>query len=126
MTSLLLDTHTLIWALENNPTLSEAARSAIIDGRNTVFVSAVSVWEISIKRALGKLDVPDNLLEEIEAHRFTPLEISLQHGEAAGKLPAIHQDPFDRMLIAQAQLEGLVLVTRDQHIPKYAVQCLPA
>lgn len=79
-----------------------------------------------IKRALGKLDAPDNLLEEIKAHRFTPLEISLQHADAAGKLPAIHQDPFDRMLVAQAQLEELVLVTRDQHIPKYAVKCLPA
>ncbi|MBJ6611680.1 MAG: type II toxin-antitoxin system VapC family toxin [Candidatus Thiothrix moscowensis] len=126
MMNLLLDTHTLIWALENNPTLSNAARAAIIDGRNAVFVSSVSVWEISIKRALGKLDVPDNLLEEIAVHRFTPLEISLQHADVAGKLPPIHQDPFDRMLIAQAQLEGLVLVTRDQHIPKYAVQCLTA
>ena len=71
---LLLDTRTLIWALEDNPTLSAAAREAIVDGNNIVFVSAVSVWEISIKKALGKLDAPDTLLEEIERHRFTPLE----------------------------------------------------
>jgi PIN domain nuclease of toxin-antitoxin system len=73
--NLLLDTHTLIWALEDNPALTTAAREAIIDGNNTVYVSAVSVWEISNKQALGKLDAPDTLLEEIERHRFTPLAI---------------------------------------------------
>jgi PIN domain nuclease of toxin-antitoxin system len=123
---LLLDTHTLIWALEDNPTLSAAAREAIVDGNNIVFVSAVSVWEISIKKALGKLDAPDTLLEEIERHRFTPLEITLEHGDRAGKLPQIHLDPFDRMLIAQAQSEQLVLVTRDPDIQKYQVHCLTA
>ena len=123
---LLLDTHTLIWALEDNPALSAAAREAIIDGNNIVFVSAVSVWEISIKKALGKLDAPDTLLEEIERHRFTPLEIALEHGDRAGKLPPIHLDPFDRMLIAQAQSEQLTLVTRDPEIQKYRVHCLVA
>ena len=124
--NLLLDTHTLIWALEGNPGLSAAAREAIIDGDNIVFVSAVSVWEISIKKALGKLDAPDTLLEEIDRHRFTPLEITLEHGDRAGKLPPIHMDPFDRMLIAQAQSEQLTLVTRDNEIQKYQVQCLLA
>lgn len=124
--NLLLDTHTFIWALEGNPGLSAAAREAIIDGDNIVFVSAVSVWEISIKKALGKLDAPDTLLEEIERHRFTPLEITLEHGDRAGKLPPIHMDPFDRMLIAQAQSEQLTLVTRDHEIQKYQVQCLLA
>ncbi len=124
--NLLLDTHTLIWALEGNPGLSAAAREAIIDGDNIVFVSAVSVWEISIKKALGKLDAPDTLLEEIERHRFTPLEITLEHGDRAGKLPPIHMDPFDRMLIAQTQSEQLTLVTRDNEIQKYQVQCLLA
>jgi PIN domain nuclease of toxin-antitoxin system len=85
--NLLLDTHTLIWVLENNSTLTAAARKAIIDGDNTVYVSAVSVWEISIKKALGKLDAPDTLLEEIERHRLTPLEITLEHSDRAGKLP---------------------------------------
>ena len=124
--NLLLDTHTLIWTLADNPELAAAAREAIIDGNNIVFVSAVSVWEISIKRALGKLDAPDTLLEEIERHRFTPLEIALAHADRAGKLPPIHLDPFDRMLIAQAQSEQLTLVTRDAEIQKYAVHCLMA
>lgn len=124
--NLLLDTHTLIWALENNPTLSAAAHDAIIDGENTVYVSAVSVWEISIKRALGKLDAPDTLLKEIARHRFTPLEIALAHADLAGKLPPLHLDPFDRMLIAQAQSEQLILVTRDADIQKYPVHCLVA
>lgn len=124
--NLLLDTHALIWALENNPTLSQAAREAIIDGENMVFVSAASVWEISIKQALGKLEVPDNLLEEIELHRFTLLDINAVHANEAGKLPPIHHDPFDRVLIAQAQVENLVLVTRDGFIPRYEVKTLIA
>jgi len=123
---LLLDTHTLIWALEDNPALSAAAREAIIDGNNIVFVSAVSVWEISIKKALGKLDAPDTLLEEIERHRFTPLEIALEHGDRAGKLPPIHLDPFDRMLIAQAQVEGLTILTADPQFRRYDVEVLAA
>ena len=124
--NLLLDTHTLIWTLADNPELAAAAREAIIDGNNIVFVSAVSVWEISIKKAMGKLDAPDTLLEEIGRHRFTPLEIALAHADRAGKLPPIHLDPFDRMLIAQAQSEQLTLVTRDAEIQKYAVHCLVA
>ncbi len=124
--NLLLDTHTLIWVLEDHPALATAAREAIIDGNNTVFVSAISVWEISIKKALGKLEAPDTLLEEIERHRFTPLEVTLEHGDRAGKLPPIHLDPFDRMLIAQAQSEQLALVTRDAEIQKYPVHCLLA
>ena len=122
--NLLLDTHTLIWALEDNPSLSELARVAIVDGENMVFVSAVSVWEISIKKTLGKLEAPDTLLDEIERIRFTPLDITLEHADRAGKLPAIHMDPFDRMLIAQAQSEQLTLITRDAEIQKYQVRCL--
>lgn len=124
--NLLLDTHALIWALANDPALDAGARKAIIDGRNLVFVSAANVWEISIKRALGKLEAPDNLLEEIDAHRFTHLDMTARHADAAGRLPNIHADPFDRMLVAQAQLEKLVLVTRDEFIPQYAVKCLKA
>ena len=124
--NLLLDTQVLIWALENNPTLSDAAREAIVDGENLIFVSAVSVWEISVKQAMGKLRVPDNLIEEIQIHRFTPLEISLQHAQLAGRLPAIHKDPFDRMLIAQSILEKLSIVTRDQIMNKYKANVLIA
>ena len=124
--NLLLDTHTLIWALENNPTLSEPARKAILENSNLVYVSAVSAWEMSIKQALGKLKIPSNLAQEMEQHRFTELKITIEHSQRAGNLPAIHQDPFDRMLVAQAQIEGLVLVTRDSIIPKYSVKALMA
>ena len=124
--NLLLDTHVLIWALENNPTLSEPARNAIIDGNNMVFVSAASVWEMSIKKAMGKLNVPDNLDEEIKLHRFTPLDINAEHAELAGQLPDIHKDPFDRMLIAQSIIEKLTLVSRDKLIANYKVKLIKA
>ena len=124
--NLLLDTHVLIWALENNSTLSEPARAAIIDGSNMVFVSPVSAWEISIKKAMGKLEAPDNLYQEIKLHRFTELNINIQHAQLAGELPDIHKDPFDRMLIAQAMIEKLTLVTRDSLIVQYDVTTLQA
>jgi len=124
--NILLDTHVLIWALENNPTLSDDAGKSIIQGKNIVFVSSASIWEIAIKISLGKLEAPDNLQEEIKLHRFTPLSITHDHAELAGKLPPIHKDPFDRMLIAQAITEKLTLVTRDEKICRYAVSTLTA
>jgi PIN domain nuclease of toxin-antitoxin system len=124
--NILLDTHALIWALENNPELSNTARDVIIDGRNMVFVSAASVWEISIKCAMGKLIVPDNLQEEIVLHRFTHLPINHAHAELAGQLPDIHKDPFDRMLVAQAMVEKLTLVSRDKFIAEYDVKVIKA
>ncbi len=124
--NLLLDTHVLIWALENNPKLSVEAREAIIDGKNLVFVSAASAWEISIKEAMGKIEIPDNLIKEINQHRFIQLNIDFDHVRLAGKLPDIHKDPFDRMLIAQAIIEKLTLVTRDRLIARYDVNLLDA
>ena len=124
--NLLLDTHVLIWVFEDNPTLSSVARDAIIDAGNMVFVSSVSVWEIGIKKALGKLVVPDNLLELVKQHRFTELAINFEHADYVNHLPDIHKDPFDRMLIAQASIEKLTLVTRDGLIPQYSVKCLKA
>jgi PIN domain nuclease of toxin-antitoxin system len=124
--NLLLDTHTLIWTLENNPTLSSKARDVIIDGKNMIFVSSVSAWEISIKKSMGKLETPDNLYEEIQLHRFTELKINFEHALLAGNLPAIHKDPFDRMLISQAIIEKLTLITRDKQIAQYNVNCLTA
>ena len=126
MKRLLLDTHTFLWWLADDPSLGEKARAVIADGRNDVYVSAASIWEISIKRALGKLEAPDDLEQVVEDENFIRLPISLFHAEAAGKLQPLHHDPFDRMLVAQAQSEGLTLVTADEHIPGYGVHTLPA
>ena len=123
---LLLDTHVLLWALTDDPSLSAAARAAIVDGRNRVVVSAVSAWEITIKRSLGKLRAPADLAKEVAAHRFTPLAVSLEHALAVGALPDLHRDPFDRLLVAQAGVEGLTIVTRDRAIARYDVDVLGA
>ena len=126
MQRLLLDTHTLLWAIEDNPGLNADARSAIVDPLNDVFVSAASVWEIAIKRSLGRLEAPDNLGEEVSKAGFIELAVTIRHGELAARLPPHHGDPFDRMLVAQAQAEGLVLVTRDRVLAQYAVNTLTA
>ncbi len=124
--NLLLDTHALLWWLDDAPQLSPEARNAVVDPGNKVFVSAASVWEVSIKAALGKLVVPDDFLVAIRADEFVEVPITFNHAHAVGKLPAIHNDPFDRMLIAQAQCESLRLVTRDQAILQYDVPFLLA
>ena len=123
---LLLDTHALLWTLRNDPAIGPRARRTIADKRNEVFVSAVSVWEIAIKRARERLDVPEHLLEEIAETGFRELPITSFHGEQAGALPLLHRDPFDRMLIAQAQAEGLILVTADAAIERYSVRTMAA
>jgi PIN domain nuclease of toxin-antitoxin system len=89
-------------------------------------VSAASAWEISIKKALGKLTAPDDLEQQVQDGGFAPLPISIAHGVAAGRLPHHHEDPFDRMLIAQAFAEGLAIVTRDKRFGDYGVALLPA
>lgn len=123
--NLLLDTHVLLWALDDDPSLSQAARNAIINGNNIVFVSAATAWEISIKRALGKLRTPaGDYLEELRRHRFTPLDITSEHALAVEGLPPHHADPFDRMLVAQAQIEGLTLITHDSRIQAYDVRTI--
>ena len=124
--NLLLDTHVLLWWLENNRSLSKAARSAIAQPSNLVFVSAVNALEITIKKALGKLKAPDNLEDEITANRFQSLPVTIAHALAVGKLPPHHNDPFDRLLIAQADVEGLTIVTHDARIKKYGVLYIDA
>ena len=123
---LLLDTHTLLWWLAEDATLSRNARETIADPANQIFVSAASAWEIAIKKAAGRLRAPDDLEEQIEHNRFTPLPISLQHTTTAGALPNHHRDPFDRMLMAQGKIEQLTIVTRDDHIPDYGVEVIRA
>jgi PIN domain nuclease of toxin-antitoxin system len=124
--NLLLDTHTLLWWLDNTPSLSEAARAVISQAESIVWVSAASAWEIAIKRAIGKLRVPGNLEHELARHRFLPLGITIGHALAVEDLPSYHSDPFDRMLVAQAKIEGLTIVTRDPTIPRYGVPCIRA
>ena len=121
---LLLDTSALLWWLAGKG-LTDQAREAVADPDNLVAVSAVSAWEISVKKALGKLDAPDNLEHQIQAGGFTPLPVTIAHGIAAGQLPRHHDDPFDRMLIAQAVAEGLTIVTRDKRFSDYHVALLP-
>lgn len=123
---LLLDTHALLWALGLPDELQPEARLAIEDIRNDVFVSAASAWEIAIKRALGRLDAPSDLVEAIRAVGFGELPIRVAHALAVERLPPLHRDPFDRMLIAQAVVEGLTIVTRDPHFEPYGVDVLAA
>ncbi len=123
---LLLDAHALLWWLADDPTLSDAARTAIADPSSDVLVSAASVWEISIKRALGKLDAPDGLLDAIDASGFVGLPITLADGDAVAALPGHHRDPFDRMLVAQAARVEAIIVSRDQAFSDYACEVLRA
>ena len=120
---LLLDTLTLLWWLADSPQLSAKARSAVARA-STVYVSAVTVWEISIKKACGKLKAPDDLEEALLMSDFAQLPITAAHAWAAGALPLHHHDPFDRMLIAQARAESLTLATRDETMRKYPVRVL--
>jgi PIN domain nuclease of toxin-antitoxin system len=122
---LLLDTHALLWWLADEG-LSAQARDAIADPANLVAVSAASAWEISIKKALGKLAAPDDLAPQVQAGGFVALPISIAHAVAAGTLDRHHEDPFDRMLIAQAFAEGLTIVTRDKRFQDYGVALIPA
>ena len=126
MKRILLDTHAFLWWLEDNAKLGPEVRSVIADSRNDVYVSAATTWEISIKRSLGKLVAPEDMDSIVEEEGFIPLPISLFHGDQAGQLPDYHKDPFDRMLIAQAQAEGLVIVTCDEKFPPYKVRLINA
>lgn len=121
-----LDTHTFLWWLDDPKLLSQAARRAIRDGRNTVYVSAAAVWEIAIKRSLGKLDAPNDLEAAMVANRFLPLPVTVAHALAVEVLPDHHRDPFDRLLIAQARHEGFRLVSRDPQVARYDVPLIVA
>jgi PIN domain nuclease of toxin-antitoxin system len=124
--NLLLDTHTVLWWLSDDPALSETARAAIADPENTVFLSAVVVWEIRIKQGIGKLDLPDDFGEVLDKQRFGELPVTVDHAHTIGELPAVHRDPFDRMLVAQAMVERMVIVTRDKSIADYDVDVIVA
>ncbi len=126
MRRLLLDTHAFLWWLADDEKLGPGARDAIADPTNRVFVSAVTGWEIAIKRMLGKLQAPDGLDAAVEQEGFVHLPIRFGHGEQAGALPLHHRDPFDRMLVAQCKMEALELVSADPAMKAYAIACLAA
>ncbi|MGD8587412.1 MAG: type II toxin-antitoxin system VapC family toxin [Chromatiales bacterium] len=117
--NLLLDTHILLWWLADEPRLGQSIRESIVNPSTRVMISTASVWEIGIKQALGKLEVPESILPVIQDEGFEELPITGLHAELAARLPNHHRDPFDRMLIAQALLEELILVTNDKQIENY-------
>jgi PIN domain nuclease of toxin-antitoxin system len=121
---LLLDTHVVLWWLTDDPTLSDALKETI-DEEVDVFVSAVTVWEVAIKQQLGKITAPADLPETIRDSELRNLPVTSDHAVTAGRLPLLHRDPFDRMLVAQAVTEGLTLVTRDKALHAYDVPTVP-
>jgi PIN domain nuclease of toxin-antitoxin system len=122
--SLLLDTHVILWWLTDDLALSDEVKTRL-DDEPDVYVSPASLWEVTIKQSIGKLSEPIDVAEEIRDSGFRELPITFHHAIAAGRLPLIHRDPFDRMLVAQARCEGLTLASRDPHIQRYDVALLP-
>jgi PIN domain nuclease of toxin-antitoxin system len=120
---LLLDSHVALWWLADDRSLG-ASCAHHVEMADEVWFSAVTPWELGIKRALGKVDYPDGLSETLRGEGFSELAISAAHAEHAADLPAHHGDPFDRMLVAQARLESLVLVTADRSMRPYDVVLL--
>lgn len=118
---LLLDTHILLWWLDDNKQLSDNHRRMISENGNDCYISAATVWEISIKQKLGKLVISDNWLEEVRREGFLELAATWEHCSYTEKLPLFHNDPFDRLLIAQAILEQLTLISVDELIRRYDV-----
>jgi PIN domain nuclease of toxin-antitoxin system len=123
---ILLDTHALLWWLSDDPALTRPARKIIADIRNTVIVSAASAWEIGTKVRLGKLPTANDLAADFSGHLdregFQSMAISPEHGIRAGLLPGPHKDPFDRMLIAQAQAENMPIITNETIFESYGVR----
>ncbi|MDX6519550.1 MAG: hypothetical protein QOF08_155 [Gaiellales bacterium] len=124
--NLLIDAHVLYWWIADQPELTAEARAAIADPDNIVGVSTASIWELAIKQAAGRLEFDGDFREELEANRFDILPIGIEHALVAATLPNHHNDPFDRMLVAQAQIERMTIVTRDRRIQQYDIPVLAA
>jgi PIN domain nuclease of toxin-antitoxin system len=118
---LLLDTHAALWFLSGDERLGENARRHLVDDANQVLLSAAVVWEVAVKRSLGKLVVPDEYLSLLLDAGVQPLAVRVDHAAALEQLPPHHRDPFDRMLVAQADIEGAALVSRDDKLRRYGV-----
>lgn len=123
---LLLDTHVVLWWLGRPEQLTESARTAIAEPSHEVWLSSVVVWEIEVKKALGKLTLPAGFREALARERFEELAVTVAHAHRLGELPSHHRDPFDRMLIAQAIEEDATLVTHDTRLAEYPVRILEA
>ena len=125
---LLLDTHALLWWLAEDASLTASARRAIAHQNNTVLVSAASAWEIATKVRLGRLEAAADLIDDFAGYlvseQFERLPVSIEHGIRAGSLPGSHKDPFDRMLIAQAQAENIPVITNERMFEAYGVRRL--
>jgi PIN domain nuclease of toxin-antitoxin system len=121
---LLVDTHVLVWADQRPGVIAPQLRIALTDPANEVFVSAASIWEIAVKRAIGKLRFDRSIIAAVTTLGFEVLSITGEHAEHAGGLPRHHNDPFDRLLVAQASLEGMVLGTQDQQMRPYGIAML--
>lgn len=122
---LILDTHMLLWWWDDSPRLTQDLRELVADPAHDVFVSAVSIAEIAVKRSVGRLVVDDGFAEGIERDGFAELPFTASHGGRLASLPLLHRDPFDRMLVAQAQAEEATLVTVDSTVRQYDVKTLP-
>ena len=124
----LLDTHAFLWWILDNPRLSGAVRDFLADPGNTIYLSAASGWEMAIKCSIGRLTLPvhpESFVEQqMEINNLTPLPIQMSHGLYVHKLPAIHKDPFDRLLVAQSMIENLLLISRDSVFKQYPVSLL--
>jgi PIN domain nuclease of toxin-antitoxin system len=121
----LVDTHALLWFLGDDPQLSPQAKATMESGANVLLVSAASVWEMAVKSSLGKLDVPDDLVDVLRREGFEQLGVSSEHAWAVRELPiGAHKDPFDRLLVAQAKLEGLPLISSDPQLDGYGIERL--
>ena len=123
---LLLDAHALLWWLRDEPTLDRGARASIADRANEVVVSAATVWELEVKRALGKLEAPDDLLAVLDSEDFDCIPIHGDDAIEAARLPMHHRDPFDRMVLAHALRLDAVVVSRDRMFDAYGVPVLRA
>ena len=123
---LLLDTHVAVWWFNDPRKVRADARAALEDSSSEAFLSAASVWEAGLKQATGRLNLPRQLDDLGRSGGLIELPISWDHARVAAELPRLHGDPFDRMLVAQALLEGLVLVTRDLLVTQYDVATMPA
>jgi len=124
----LLDTHTFLWWNLDAPQLSAVVREFIAKGGNEIFLSAASAWEIAIKAAKGRLTLPvppdQYVADRMRLHRFSALPIELSHALEVYRLPDIHQDPFDRLLIAQSQLEDMPILSGDAEISRYQIEVI--